>query len=105
MSHFKNLSATSAVALLDEGATIVDIRDANSFSNSHIVSAFNLNNDNLPAFLEQANRQNPLIVCCYHGISSQSAAEFLAGQGFDDVYSLEGGFEHWRMQFSDRCES
>lgn len=105
MSQFKNLLPAAAVVLIDEGATVVDIRDGNSFATSHIKTAFNLNNDNLPAFLDQANRHNPLIVCCYHGISSQSAADFLAGQGFDDVYSLDGGFEQWRLQFPEHCES
>jgi len=34
-------------------------------------------------------------VVCYHGISSQSAAAYLAEQGFRDTYSLDGGFEAW----------
>jgi thiosulfate sulfurtransferase len=38
----------------------------------------------------------PVIVCCYHGISSQQAAQFLIHQGFEEVYSLDGGFEAWR---------
>ncbi|TVQ72171.1 MAG: thiosulfate sulfurtransferase GlpE [Oceanospirillales bacterium] len=105
MNEFKHLSVNDAVTLIDEGATVVDIRDANSFANSHIKTAHNLNNDNLPVFLQQADRQNPLIVCCYHGISSQSAAGFLIGQGFTDVYSLDGGFEQWRLQFPEHCES
>ena len=35
----------------------------------------------------------PVLVYCYHGISSQSAAEFLNQKGFEDVYSVDGGFE------------
>lgn len=105
MNEFKHLSVTDAATLIEEGATVVDIRDSNSYANSHIKSAYNLNNDNLPVFLEQANRDTPLIVCCYHGISSQSAAGFLIGQGFSEVYSLDGGFEQWRMQFPEHCES
>lgn len=105
MTQFKTLSPNDAVSLIDKGASVVDIRDQNSFMNSHIPSAYNLNNDNLAVFLQQADRENPLIVCCYHGISSQSAADFLANQGFTDVYSLDGGFEQWRIQYPDSCES
>lgn len=39
---------------------------------------------------------SPLVVVCYHGISSQNAAQYLHEQGFDDVYSLDGGFQAWR---------
>ena len=41
----------------------------------------------------------PLIVACYHGNSSQSAAAYLAHQGFSEVYSLDGGFELWRATY------
>jgi thiosulfate sulfurtransferase len=55
----------------------------------------------LHAFITQADLDVPLIVACYHGNSSQSAAAYLAEQGFSDVYSLDGGFELWRATFPD----
>ncbi|KGK42067.1 sulfurtransferase [Nitrincola sp. A-D6] len=105
MSQFKSLAPQAAVTLLEQGAAVVDIRDLNSFNSSHIPQAQNLNNDNLPVFLQQADRNQALIVYCYHGISSQSAADFLAGQGFTEVYSLDGGFEQWKLQFPELCQS
>jgi len=39
----------------------------------------------------------PMVVCCYHGISSQGVAQFLVERGFDQVYSLEGGFEGYQQ--------
>ncbi len=37
---------------------------------------------------------------CYHGISSQGAAQYLVNQGFEEVYSVDGGFEAWhRAEF------
>lgn len=105
MSQFKAITPQAAANLLEQGATVVDIRDQNSFNTSHIPQAHNLNNDNLPVFLQQADRNQALIVYCYHGISSQSAADFLAGQGFSEVYSLDGGFEQWRLQFPQLCQA
>lgn len=105
MSQFKAIPPQTAATLLEQGATVVDIRDQNSFNTSHIAQAHNLNNDNLPVFLQQADRNQALIVYCYHGISSQSAADFLAGQGFTEVYSLDGGFEQWRLQFPELCQA
>ncbi len=96
MSPFKHLSVNQLVQMTEaKPVQIVDIRDGNSFSNGHIDGAFNLNNDNLAQFISQADMDAPLVVVCYHGISSQTAAQYLCEQGFDDVYSLDGGFSAW----------
>lgn len=105
MNAFKHLNPNDALTLIEEGANIVDIRDAQSYQQSHISNAYHLSNDNLHVFLQQADLNTPLIVCCYHGISSQSAADYLASQGFNEVYSLDGGFEQWRIQYPDHCEA
>jgi thiosulfate sulfurtransferase len=42
-----------------------------------------------------------VVVVCYHGNSSQSAAAYLASQGFSDVYSLDGGFELWQTTYPE----
>jgi thiosulfate sulfurtransferase len=34
-------------------------------------------------------------VVCYHGHSSQGAAQFMLQQGFAEVYSMDGGFTEW----------
>lgn len=105
MSEYKCISSNEASELIDQGAAVVDIRDAQSFSQGRIRNSFNLSNENLPQFLTDADMDQPLLVCCYHGISSQSAAQFLIEQGFDAVYSINGGFEAWRVEQPDRCES
>lgn len=98
MSSFQHFSVNQLIQLSqsDSDIQIVDIRDAASFETSHIENSFNLNNENLAQFIGQADMDLPLIVVCYHGISSQSAAQYLVEQGFDDVYSLDGGFQAWR---------
>lgn len=42
---------------------------------------------------------------CYHGISSRGAAQFLIGQGFESVYSVDGGFEAWSKTFPQDIEA
>jgi thiosulfate sulfurtransferase len=103
LSEYRKIDIAQACALIDQGAQVVDIRDEASFNQRHIRDATHLGNHNLPQFLAQAAFDQPLIVCCYHGISSQPAAAYLAEQGFEQVYSLEGGFEAWRSQCPDRC--
>ena len=83
---------------------VVDIRDANAFATSHIPGAIHLTNDSLGDFMREADLDTPTVVCCYHGISSQQAADFLISQDFTEVYSLDGGFEQWGNSYPNNVE-
>ena len=72
---------------------IVDTRDPQSFAAAHIDGAFNLNQGNLESYLADCDMDLAIVVCCYHGLSSQGVAQFLVERGFDEVYSLQGGYE------------
>jgi len=37
-------------------------------------------------------------------IVSQSAAAYMAEKGFEEVYSLDGGYQQWAISFPDDCE-
>ena len=100
MPNFQTISATDARTLLDSRpAQLIDIRDELSFAQTHMDGAQRIDNDNIEAFIAAADKNQPLIVVCYHGISSQHAAQFMVAQGFAEVYSLSGGFEEWRNRF------
>ena len=98
---FERISPQQAQALLAQGAVLVDIRDPHSYARNHITGAHHLDNHSLADFIARADFDQPLIVSCYHGISSQSAAAYLAHQGFSAVYSLDGGFELWQATFPE----
>lgn len=104
MTDFKRISPEQAQSLRSAGGVIVDIRDPNSFANGHVTGSTHLDNQSLPDFITTADLDQPLIVVCYHGNSSQSAAAYLVGQGFSDVYSLDGGFELWQQAFPQETE-
>ena len=96
---FKRISVHDALALHAlEDTQWVDIRDEQSYQAGHIPRALLLGSHNLPAFIAAADLDKPLLVCCYHGNSSQSAAAFLVEKGFENVYSIDGGFEAWKTQ-------
>ena len=99
MSEFKRIDPNTAQQLREQGAALVDIRDPGSYDNGHIPGAVHIDNHSVQDFIRGADLDKPLVVVCYHGNSSQSAAAWLASQGFSDVYSLDGGFELWRLRF------
>ena len=97
---FTCIPAAAAKQMMDtREVTVVDIRDPASFAAGHAPGAISLNNNNVQDFILQADHDKPLLVFCYHGHSSQGAADFLAKQGFDEVYSVDGGFEGWKLQY------
>ncbi|SEL50260.1 thiosulfate sulfurtransferase [Colwellia chukchiensis] len=100
--NFKHMQISELHPLLkDDSHLVVDIRDPASFQAGHIPNAVHLSNENLADFLRDADLDAPVVVCCYHGISSQQAAQFLISQDFTDVYSLDGGFTDWQLQYPD----
>lgn len=99
MTEFKRIAPQEAQTLREQGAVVVDIRDPQAFAAGHISGAKHLDNHSLHDFIANADLDKPLIVACYHGNSSQSAAAYLVGQGFSEVYSLDGGFELWRATY------
>lgn len=101
MSDFQRIPPEQAQVLREQGAVVVDIRDPQSFALGHIAGSRHLDNHSLHAFIAGADLDQPLIVTCYHGNSSQGAAAYLVGQGFAEVYSLDGGFELWRATFPE----
>lgn len=102
---FQHLSVTELAAqLANDELVIADIRDPASFAAGHIKGAVLLSNDNLVDFIAQTDIDAPVVVCCYHGRSSQQAAQFLISQDFTDVYSLDGGFEVWKLQYPELVE-
>lgn len=93
---FKHIDADDYKRLIaSHETTLLDIRDADSFAEGHIDNAIHAGQLDMESFVQQQPKSKPLVICCYHGISSQSAAEFFVGKGFTEVYSLDGGYEGW----------
>ena len=96
MNKFKNISVEEAKELIRADHYLIDIRDEESFSISHIEGALNLSDKNIAEFVKTSKKNKPTIIYCYKGISSQNAADYLSSQGFKDLYSVDGGFEEWK---------
>jgi thiosulfate sulfurtransferase len=94
---YTRIDVARARELIDQhNAAVVDVRDPASYEAGHILGAEAIDQANVQAFVEAADRARPLIVCCYHGNMSQGAADYFNQHGFTDTYSLDGGFEAWQ---------
>jgi len=94
MARFKQISAEEAKRKMKDPLTIlVDIRDVDSYLNNHLDSAIHLSERNLSDFVNGTPKKTQVLVMCYHGKSSQGVAHYLTIQGFENVYSIDGGYE------------
>lgn len=106
MAVFTRINAETAHELWQQGqARFADIRDARSYAAGHIPGAVHLTDATLADFLQDVEDNQPVVVVCYHGNSSQGAADYLTHQGLETVSSLDGGFTAWGQQFPDAVES
>ena len=92
---FENISIEDAKVLVEQGVVIADIRDEASYDAGHLDEAIHLTEANIHHFIQQHDFDQPILIYCYHGHSSQHAADFLIKQGFDKTYSLIGGYTAW----------
>lgn len=104
MEEFKEIAVEEAGKMLSSGkAAFVDVRDPASFEAAHVPGAILLSDHNVQDFVSKTDKAKPIVVYCYHGHTSQGAAAYLLDQGFQEVYSVIGGFERWRQ--TEKIES
>ncbi len=94
---YKQISHSEAEQLMNERKIVVaDVRDEESYEEMHIANAIHLSMSTLQDYCQRTDKATPILIYCYHGISSQSVAQHLVELGFKEVYSLVGGFETWK---------
>jgi thiosulfate sulfurtransferase len=98
-NEFRNITIDDAQKILKKGVgnvtVTIDIRDQASYVSGHIEDAMHITDKNIDHFVQTTDLDTPILIYCYHGHSSQHAAEFLVKQGFETVYSLIGGYTAW----------
>ena len=76
--------------------TILDVRQPNEYESGHISGAKLIPLPDLTERLHEIDPNKPTVVYCGIGGRSRIAAQMLAGNGFEDVYNLSGGFKTWK---------
>jgi rhodanese-related sulfurtransferase len=93
---YRRIGASEAQALLERGGVLVlDVRDAASFERGHMEAAHHVTMSALSDVIEGTPKAKPILIYCYHGNASQEYARILTDFRFQEVYSLDGGYEGW----------
>jgi rhodanese-related sulfurtransferase len=94
------LTPQDAIRLMNQGATVLDLRAAEAFAAGHINGARNFDPVQIAAAGESLKKykERPLIVYCDRGNTAAAAVRTLVQQGFTKVFNLRGGLTAWRAE-------
>ncbi len=85
-----------AIELINQGATVVDVREADRFESGHIVDALNLSPAELTANAAgRLKKKRPVLLVCDNGSGSARLVGALRQAGFENAWALEGGLAAW----------
>lgn len=70
-------------SLVDQGATILDVRTPAEYAGGHVKGSINIPLDQVTQKAGKLRKDKPVITCCASGMRSASAAMLLRNQGFD----------------------
>ena len=95
----KKISCQTLISLSNQDkALIIDIRDSASFDAGHITASKNVpSKDLLRRSNEINNNDKSIVLVCESGNVSKNAGETLKKEGFENVCTLKGGINEWKM--------
>jgi phage shock protein E len=84
------ISSMNAVAHLDNGALVIDVRSYAEFNAGHLLNAMNLPLEEIEAVLPRRvkDQSQVLLLHCQSGIRSRVAISRLKGMGYANVFNL-----------------
>jgi rhodanese-related sulfurtransferase len=93
----KEVSRAEAREMLDDGAQLVDVRADHEWEAGHLPGAVHITLPDLPARIEEIDKDRPVIIYCRGGNRSTMAAGALAEAGYD-VAKLSEGAVGWEEE-------
>jgi thiosulfate sulfurtransferase len=97
MKKFKTISVADSEQLIaEQQPMILDCRDLKDYRAGHIDNAMHVHEQLRDSLLTKGDKHKPLLIYCYYGHASEHLAEMFGDFGFQQVYSLAGGFADWK---------
>ena len=91
-----NLTCDDIRQTMQQGATLLDVRNTDEFRRDALPNAKNIPLSILPILAdEHLNREDPVLVYCQAGARAVMAEKILAGLGFNNVTNI-GGIAHYQ---------
>jgi rhodanese-related sulfurtransferase len=91
------LDTLAATRLMNDGAVVVDVREAEEFSAGHLTSAKHIPVADIDKRINDIPSGKPILVYCATGTRSGKAAAALKKAGRDQIFNLNGGIAAWKQ--------
>lgn len=100
MRKYREVGPSEGVLLINKGAAVVDIRAPGDFGKGHLIGARNIPAAELDARVTELDKfkDQPMLICCDAGQTSQKAANVLIKHGFKAVHTMKGGIRAWQNE-------
>ncbi len=93
---YQTIESNQAKSLIENGATIIDVRTSEEYQEGHIENAINIPVDRINEVT--SSKDTTIIVYCASGVRSAQAAKVLKDAGYEKVYNLDGGLINWGFE-------
>jgi len=102
-TEIREVSTSEAESMLADGATLLDVREADEFEQGAVPNSVFLPRGHLESQVEGKvpAKDAPVVVMCAGGVRSAFAARTLQELGYSDVVSMIGGFNRWKDEDRD----
>jgi len=90
-SGYQNISQEKMAQLMKAGVPLIDVRQPSEYKSGHVPGAKLVPLNTLSATAANWDKQKKVIVICQTGSRSVAAANYLAKQGFTNVYNFPRG--------------
>jgi phage shock protein E len=97
LQGYKEINATQATRLINDGAKLIDVRETTEFKGGWIGEA-----ENIPLTQVKdkaanwADKTAPMVVYCQSGMRSSKACMQLKSLGYTNLHNLSGGIQGWQ---------
>lgn len=92
------ISVAQAAAMQGSGSLLLDVRQPEEWSESHIEGATLIPLGELKARIGEVPRDREIVVLCRSGRRSQSGRDILLEAGYSKVTSMTGGMNAWKAE-------
>lgn len=95
MGAYSNLDPEGLQELLGGSPLLIDVRTDREVERGLIAGARHIPLHMLPARLDEIAQDRTVVIYCQSGVRSAQASNFLANNGWSQVYNLAGGLSAW----------
>ena len=79
----------------------IDVREPVEYEIACVAEAELLPLSRFAEWNDLLNAEDEIVVMCHHGVRSANVCMYLAQNGFEKVFNLEGGIDSWSLEVDE----